>query len=103
MPVALSGVMLVLYSAPIGVAIDRPPANCLPFGAVWQAIQSPAVAMYLPCSISCALGAARLTVPGPMSLVVVAWLAYRYAPPTPITPRPKAVNNNFFTVFMRTP
>ncbi|MNE62588.1 hypothetical protein D3C80_1578770 [compost metagenome] len=40
------------YSVPIGVFNSRPPAMTAPPLAVWQAMQSPSWATYLPCSIS---------------------------------------------------
>ena len=51
MPFSFDGVMLVDMIAPIGVASARPPAIASPPCAVWQAMQSDAVAMYLPRAI----------------------------------------------------
>ena len=69
MPVASSGVMFGVMIAPNGVCSARPPANGLPPGAVWQAMQSPIVASALPrCDIDVIvlLGASR-TAPAPQS------------------------------------
>src|ERR1700761_2388602 len=57
MPSWSSGVMFGVYIVPNGVAIGRPPGNCLPPPAVWQAIQSPARARYSPFLISAAWSA----------------------------------------------
>ena len=48
MPVAVSGVMFGVMMAPNGVCSARPPANGVPPGVVWQAMQSPAATSALP-------------------------------------------------------
>ena len=52
MPCCLSGVMLVVTIRPRSLSIGRPPANGAPPGAVWQAVQSPALATYSPADIA---------------------------------------------------
>src|SRR5260370_41122431 len=54
MPFSSSGVMFGVYIVPNGVAIGRPPANCLPPRTVWHAIQSPARARDSPFLTSAA-------------------------------------------------
>ncbi|MNI70095.1 hypothetical protein D3C73_1258840 [compost metagenome] len=48
MPVSRSGVTLVAWMLPSGVAISRPPANGAPSGTLWQATQSLSRATYSP-------------------------------------------------------
>ena len=43
-PVCTSGVMLVAYTVPNGVAMARPPALGMPSSAVWQPAQLPKAA-----------------------------------------------------------
>src|SRR4051794_39548430 len=43
--------MLDVNSVPNGVGMARPPANVLPSGALWQAMQSPARARYSPLAM----------------------------------------------------
>src|SRR5690242_5969178 len=48
MPTSLSGVMLVVWIRPSGVAMARPPAKGLLSGVLWQATQSLSRATYSP-------------------------------------------------------
>src|SRR5471032_2902784 len=66
MPYWSSGVMFGVNMVPNGVAIGRPPANCLPPRTVWQAIQSPARARYSPFLIRSAWSAGVAAIAEPL-------------------------------------
>ena len=55
MPVALSGVKLLLMTLPKGVRMARPPALGGPASAVWQATQLPSSANWRPRASNCGL------------------------------------------------